>query len=154
MTLRALTVFRGTWTTRLILLASGLIAVAIAATILFAPDAFYAGYGIRVTGNPTLANELKAPAGALLAAGLLMFAGVFRSEYAAVSLTTAVVVYLSYGLSRVTSIVIDGLPHGGMVDAAVVELVIGAVCLLTLLRVRCINEQRGVRGRQRHELAD
>lgn len=140
MKLRTLTVLRGMHMARLILLASGLIAVAIAATILFAPDAFYAGYGIKVGGNATLANELKAPAGALLAAGVLMFAGVFRAEYAALSLTTAVIVYLSYGLSRVTSIAIDGLPHSGMVDAAVVELFIGAVCLLTLLRIRLANQ--------------
>ena len=139
MKLRTLSVFRGTYLTRLILVASGMIAVAIAATILFAPDAFYAGYGIRVGGNATLANELKAPAGALLAAGLLMFVGAFRREYAAFSLTTAVVVYLSYGLSRVTSIAIDGIPHSGMIDAAIIELMIGAVCLLTLSRVRRVN---------------
>ena len=139
MKLRTLSVFEGMHITRLILVASGLIAVAIAVTILFAPDAFYAGYGIRVGGNATLANELKAPAGALLAAGLLMFAGAFRLKYAALSLTIAVVVYLSYGLSRVTSIAIDGIPHSGMVDAAVIELIIGAVCLLTLTRIRKVN---------------
>jgi hypothetical protein len=31
------------------------------------------------------------------------------------------------------------VPHSGMVDAAGVELVIGAICLLTLLQVRQIN---------------
>ena len=139
MKLKSLSVFIEMPVERLILVASGMIAVAIAVTILFAPDAFYAGYGIRVGGNATLANELKAPAGALFAAGLLMFAGAFRSEYTAISLTIAVVVYLSYGLSRVTSIVIDGIPHSGMVDAAVIELLIGAVCLLTLTRIRQVN---------------
>ena len=136
---RAIAVFGGTHTARLVLFGSGLVAVAIAVTILFAPVAFYAGYGIDVTGDATLANELKAPAGALLVAGLVMFAGVFRRELAVASLTTAAVVYLSYGLSRVTSIAIDGMPHSGMVNAAGVELVIGAICLMTLLRVRQIN---------------
>ena len=124
------------YTTRLVLLLSGLIAVAIAATILAAPDAFYAGYGIQVGGNATLANELKAPAGALLVAGLLMFAGVFRSQLIVASLITATLVYLSYGMGRVISIAIDGLPHSGMVGAAGIEIVIGAVCLMTLLRIR------------------
>ena len=122
--------------TRVVLFLSALIAVAIAATILVAPDAFYAGYGIEVGGNATLANELKAPAGALLVAGLLMFAGVFRSGLAVISLAIATAVYLSYGLGRVISIAIDGLPHSGMIGAAVIELVIGAICLVTLLRVR------------------
>ena len=71
-------VLGSSFTTRVVLFFSGLIAVAIAVTILFAPDAFYAGYGIEVGGNATLANELKAPAGALLITGLLMFMGVFR----------------------------------------------------------------------------
>ena len=136
---RAIAVFGGTFTARLVLFGSGLIAVAIAVAILFAPAAFYAGYGIDVTGDATLANELKAPAGALLVAGLVMFSGAFRRELAIVSLTTAAVVYLSYGLSRVTSIVVDGVPHSGMVDTAGVELVIGAICLLTLLQVRQAN---------------
>ncbi len=124
------------YTTRLVLLLSGLIAVAIAGTILTVPDAFYAGYGIQVGGNATLANELKAPAGALLIAGLLMFAGVFRSRFIVASLITATLVYLSYGMGRIVSIAIDGLPHSGMVGAAGIEIVIGAVCLMTLLRVR------------------
>lgn len=114
-------------------------AVAIAATTLVAPDAFYAGCGIEVGGNATLANELKAPAGALLGAGLLMFAGVFRSGLAVMSLATATAVYLSYGLGRVMSIAIDGFPHSSMISAAVIELVIGAVCLVTLLHVRRAN---------------
>ncbi len=131
--------FGGSAATRVVLFLSAFVAVAIAATILVAPDAFYAGYGIEVGGNATLANELKAPAGALLVAGLLMFAGVFRSSLAVISLATATAVYLSYGLGRVMSIAIDGLPHSGMVSAAVIELVIGAVCLVTLLHVRRAN---------------
>ena len=141
MKLKEMAVFGGRNTAPLILLPSGIIAVVIAGTILFAPEALYAGYGIDVSGNATLANELKAPAGMLLAAGLLMFAGVFRSQLAVVSLATAAVVYLSYGLSRLTSMAIDGLPHSGLVGAAGVELIIGVVCLLTLLQVRRFNAQ-------------
>lgn len=136
---RVVSIFGGTHIARLVLFGSGLIAVAIAVAILFAPAAFYAGYGIEVTGDATLANELKAPAGALLIAGLVMFAGAARARFAVVSLTTAAVVYLSYGLSRLTSIAVDGMPHSGMVSAAGVELVVGAICLLTLLQVRHIN---------------
>ena len=56
--------------TRGLLLASGLIAAGIAAMILFAPGAFYGNYGINIDSNVSLVNELKAPAGALLIAGL------------------------------------------------------------------------------------
>ena len=132
-------VLNGSRFVKLILLASALVATGIAGTILFAPDVFYAGYGIEIGGDATLANELKAPAGALLVAGLLMFAGVVRTELVIVSLTTASVVYLSYGLSRLLSMAIDGPPHSGLVNAAAIELAIGAVCLLALLRAREID---------------
>lgn len=132
-------IFDGVTGARLVLAFSGLVAVAIAATILAAPQAFYGSYGIEVVGNATLVNELKAPAGTLLIAGLLMFAGVFRASFAVVSLATATAVYLSYGLSRVLSIVVDGIPHSGIVSAAGIEIVIGVICLLTLLHFRRAN---------------
>jgi len=132
-------IFTGPRIARLVLFGSGLIAVLIAATILFAPEAFYSGYGIDVASNTSLVNELKAPAGMLLAAGLLMFAGVFRLDLAVISLFTATLVYLSYGFARVLSITLDGFPHSGMVSAAGIEILVGTVCLLTLLRVRHIN---------------
>jgi len=120
-------------TRKLLLSFSGLIATGIAVTILFAPDAFYSVYGIEVTGNTNLTNELKAPAGMLLVAGLMMLAGVFRSHLTKTSLVIAAAVYLSYGLSRFASIAVDGMPHSGLVEAAIVEIAIGAACLLALL---------------------
>ena len=100
--------------TKGLLLASGLLAAGIAATILFAPDAFYTAYGIDIGSNVNLANELKAPAGLLLVAGLLMLTGVFRAELAVLSLTTATVIYLSYGLSRLFSMATDGFRMAGL----------------------------------------
>ena len=128
--------FGGQATARLVLCLSALVAVAIAGTIIVAPDAFYSGYGIEVGDNATLANELKAPAGALLIAGLAMFAGVIRTRRIAVSLAIAAGVYLSYGFARIASFALDGLPHDGMVSAAAVEIVIGAACLASWLQVR------------------
>ena len=62
------------YVTRGLLLAAGLLATGIAATILAAPDPFYAGYGIDISSNVSLANELKAPAGALVSAAMLELA--------------------------------------------------------------------------------
>lgn len=115
---------------------SGLIAVIIACMILFAPDLFYRGYGIEIAQNATLANELKAPAGILLIAGLLMFLGAFKPKFADFSLLTATAVYLSYGLSRFSSLVIDGVPHSGMLSAMGIEVVIGVMSLFVWLKQR------------------
>ena len=103
---------------------------------LIAPDAFYGGYGIDISADVSLANELKAPVGALLLAGLLMMAGAFKATYTIPSLATAGAVYLSYGLSRVLSMAIDGIPHSGLVSAAAIEVAIGTVCLVDLMRYR------------------
>jgi len=119
---------------KVVLLLSGLIAIGIAGAILFAPEAFYATYGIELGNDASLVNELKAPSGVLLVTGLLMLAGVFRSEFTFVSTVTASAIYLSYGLSRLLSMAIDGMPNGALVGAASFELVIGTFCLLALLR--------------------
>ena len=103
---------------RLVLLLSGLIAVAIAVTILFLPEFFYASYGIEVAGDAALKNELKAPSGLLLAGGALMLLGAFRVEWTTHALVAAAVVYLSYGFSRVASFALDGMPGRQMaIDA-------------------------------------
>lgn len=133
------TALKGKYMVKLTLLVSGLVAIGIAATILLAPELFYASYGIQVGGNATLVNELKAPAGVLLVAGMLMLAGVARAEFVRVSLTTASVVYLSYGLARLSSMAMDGLPNSGLVSAAGIEIGIGAACLLALLHARSHN---------------
>ncbi len=136
MTARLRNAFNPAYTARLVLGVSGTVAVAIAGTILFAPEAFYGSYGIPVGGNPTLTNELKAPAGTLLIAGLLMLAGVIRKRFMHLSLITAAAIYLSYGLSRVLSMALDGMPDSGMVSAAAIELVIGVICVMTLDQTR------------------
>ena len=124
---------------RLVLLLAGFTAAGIAAAIMFAPDAFYASYGITLSQDIDLANEMKAPMGLLAAAGLLMLAGAVRTDLTFASLAVASAVYLSYGLSRVSSFAIDGLPNSGLVGAAVFELFLGVICLFALLRIRKAN---------------
>lgn len=124
---------KGLLTRKLVLLFSGLVASGIAATILFAPDAFYAAYEIELAGNTNLTNELKASAGPLFVAGLLMLSGVFRAKLTFVSLAAATAIYLAYGLSRFLSIAVDGVPHSGLVGAAIFEISIGVICLLALV---------------------
>ena len=136
--------FNGLRVARQLLVVSGLVAVAIAGMILVAPVTFYASYGIDLGGNIALTNELRAPAGMLLAAGVLMLVGVFKSEMVRVSLATAAAVYLAYGLARVMSMVMDGLPNSGLVSAAGIELTIGTVCLLALMNIGNANAKQKI----------
>ena len=121
---------------KLVLLVSGLLAAGVGGAILIAPADFYATYGIKLGGDASLANEVRAPGGALLATGALMLAGVFVARLAVVSTVIAAAVYLSYGLSRLLSMAVDGSPDGGLVGAAAFELTIGAISLIALLRYR------------------
>ena len=65
-----------------------------------------------------------------------MLAGVFLADFALASTVIAAAVYLSYGVSRLLSMTLDGLPDAGLVGAAAFELVIGAASLLVLRRHR------------------
>tara|TARA_R110002096_G_scaffold6206_4_gene28554 strand:+ start:26321 stop:26743 length:423 start_codon:yes stop_codon:yes gene_type:complete len=124
---------RGVLARKLVLLISGLVAMGIATAILFAPNGFYAAYEIELAGNTNLINELKAPAGMLFAAALLMLAGVFRTQLISLSLAVSAAVYLPYGLARLLSIALDGVPHNSLVGAAIFEIAVGTVCLLALI---------------------
>jgi len=119
-----------------ILIISGLIASGIGAAILFSPVAFYAAYGIELGGNFSLLNEIRAPGGALLASGILIISGAFVDRLAFTAVVVSTLLYLSYGLSRVMSIAIDGMPTEGLVQAAVLEIITGLACIFALVKYR------------------
>ena len=119
-----------------LLLISGLIAVGIGGAILFMPAAFYGTYGIELGNAASLVNEIRAPGGALLVTGFVILTGVFVAGFAFASTVIAAAAYLSYGLSRVLSMSIDGMPDAGLIGAAGIELVIGLAALFALLRYR------------------
>lgn len=124
---------RNSATRRLVLVFSGLLAIGIASTILVSPSTFYAAYGIELASNVSLINELKAPAGVLFFAGLVMLVGAFLMKLSFAALVTGATIYLAYGSSRLLSIAVDGVPHSALVTAAGLEIIIGAVCVFVLL---------------------
>lgn len=119
-----------------ILIFSGLISSGIGGAILINPVAFYATYDIELAGNISLFNEIRAPGGALLTSGVLIMLGAFVDKLTFTSVVVASLLYLSYGLSRILSIAIDGMPAEGLVQAAVLEIIIGLVCVFVLVKYR------------------
>ena len=124
-----------------LLIISGLVAAAIGAGILFAPVAFYATYGIALGGNASLLNEIRAPGGALLVSGILIISGAFVKKLTFTAVVVSTLLYLSYGLSRVISIAIDGMPVEALVQAAVLEIVIGVACVFALIQYRATQKE-------------
>ncbi|MFN6945806.1 MAG: DUF4345 domain-containing protein [Cytophagaceae bacterium] len=117
-----------------LLLVSGIIGIGIGGALLFAPVAFEASANIVIEENSNLLSELRASGGTLFAAGILMLSGafVYRMTYTSIVLST--LFYLSYGLSRVFSIIIDGVPGETLVIATVAELIIGFLSLFVLIK--------------------
>ncbi len=125
---------------KVLLFVSGLIGVVVGGAILFDPVAFYASNGIAIEGNISLLNEVRAPGGALLACGLVVMAGAFLAQLTFTSTVLATLVYLSYGLSRIVSIMADGMPADMLIQVTILEVVIGLVCAFALIRFREVQE--------------
>ena len=119
-----------------LLLVAGALLILISTFILASPADFYASNNIELGANVSLLNELKAPAGLLLAAGLFMIGAVFVRGQADTALWLAALIYLSYAGSRFVSMAFDGVPAAGLVQAAALEGIVGMACLAVLVMHR------------------
>jgi len=108
---------------------SGLTALGIGAFILAAPHTFYAGYGIALALNASLLSELRAPAAALSAFGMLMLAGIVYRGFSQSAMVVALTVFIAFPAGRLVGIAIDGIPSGSVMAALAFELAIAALCV-------------------------
>ena len=92
------------------------------------------GAAIDLGADPSLVNELRAPGASLAALGLIVFAGFFRPRLAPLSAMLAVTVFLAYAFGRMVSVVADGMPAPGLVEAIFIELAVGGLCLAVFWR--------------------
>ena len=128
-------------TQKALLFVAGALLILVSIFILASPADFYASNNIELGANVSLLNELKAPAGFLLAAGLFMIGAVFVRRQADTALWLAAMIYLSYTGSRLLSMAFDGVPAAGLVQAAALEGTLGVACLAVLM-IRRIPAQR------------
>lgn len=126
-----------------LLFITGLIGVGIGAAILLAPVAFHATGGIVVDGDESLMSEMRAAGGALFACGFLVFLGAFVSRLTYTALVLSTVLYTSYGLSRLVSMVLDGMPSSNLVVVTLFELGVGLVCAVALSRIKTPSSPNG-----------
>lgn len=114
--------------------AAGITSVAIGAFILTAPHVFYASYGISLGPNPSLLSELRAPGAGLAGFGAVMLAGLATPTLRSAAVVAALTVFLAFPAGRFVSLVVDGMPSGGILGALVLELAIAALCLAAFHR--------------------
>lgn len=110
---------------KVVLAISGLVAMVIGGAILVTPAAFFASSGVALSADPSLLSEVRAPGGALLVAGLVIALGAFFAELTLTAGVVSALLYLSYGLSRVLGMAVDGMPATGLVVATAVEIGLG-----------------------------
>ncbi len=114
---------------------SGLLLLAIGGTILITPHAFYASDGIMLGSDPSLLSEIRAPGGFLTGSGLCILTGTFRNHLRSLAVLLTVLVYGSFGLSRLLSLVLDGMPSDSLVIATIIEVAVAAIGLIILYRL-------------------
>ena len=119
-----------------ILFISGLLLTIIGGAILFVPVAFSARNGIELGDSISLLNDIRASGALMLAGGLLILSGAFISRLRFTATMVSILMFLSLGIGRIVSIVMDGMPAEGLVKATVVEMIIGFVGIFALLNYR------------------
>lgn len=125
---------------------TGALLVSIGGALLASPIAFLAMSDVFIDSNPGLLSELVAPSGILGMTGAVMILGAIWRDYVDVALLIGAVVYGSYGLSRVISMMLHGLPTKPLITATIVELAVAAFLItlrLRTLRQRCSRQPSG-----------
>ena len=125
-----------TWFQKLTLGIAGLAALGIGLAITAAPASFYATYGIILGADPNLLSELRAPGANLSALGMVILAGAFHQGMQCISAFLGATVFLAYAFGRIVSMALDGMPSSGLIQATLIELVIGGLCAVLLWRGR------------------
>ena len=116
---------------------SGLIAIAIGASTLFAPVGFLGRIGpsgIDLGGQIDLLTSIRAAGAAYLASGIVIIIGVFVAKLTFTSTVIATLMFLSYGATRIFSRAIDGMPADAVTAATILEMTIGLAGVFFLLK--------------------
>lgn len=122
--------------TRSFLAISGAIGIAIGLCILFIPHAFYASNQVTLGTDPNLMSEIRAPGGWLIFAGALMLLGAFKARVLPRALLIGALVFGSYGISRLVSLFIDGVPSSTLLAALGLELVLAGIAAALAVRFK------------------
>ncbi len=102
----------------------------------FNPLQYVARNGIDIAGQLTLLNDYRGSGAVLIGAGIIMFLGIIHERMRFTSIVVMSVLYSTFALGRIISIIADGLPVEGLVKATVVELIIGLVAIFALIKFK------------------
>ena len=122
--------------TAIYLVIAGFLLLVIGGAILLAPHAFHGGNGVALGDNPNLLSEIRAPGGLLASSGIVILIGAFRTQWRLRSVQLTTLIYGSFGVARLVSMALDGVPSASIVGATLLELIVALVGLVMLWQWR------------------
>jgi hypothetical protein len=125
---------------KMILILSGLILILVGEGTLMNPATFLARHEIVLGENISLISELKSHGGVFLGLGILILSGAFINRLSFTSTIVSTVVYVSFVIARVISMIVDGTPADGLIGATYIELFLGLASIFALLKYRTKNK--------------
>ena len=120
------------------LFVSGLLLTIIGTLTTFNPVEIKANEGIDIAGNASALNDVRAFGFLLLATAVMLIISAFKTSLQKTATISAFLLFISLGLGRTLSILMDGMPSDGMVKATGLEMVLGIVGLVLFT----INRER------------
>lgn len=115
---------------KLFLIISGLLLTFIGGATLFAPVAMKASAGIDISNNISIINDIRATSALILVIALITLLGAFVKKLTFTSSLISFLLFLSLGIGRSMSILIDGLPVDGLIKATGLEFILGIIGLI------------------------
>lgn len=110
---------------RAFLILSSIIGLYVGVGLLFFPISFQAQSEIILGDNISLLSDTRASGAVIVFASLLILLGIFRKDWTYISLLVSSLIFLSYGIGRILSLLLDGMPSQGLFVAMILELLIG-----------------------------
>lgn len=107
------------------LIVSGLLLTFIGGSTLAIPVQMKGSAGIDIAGNVSVINDVRAASALILAIALITIAGAFIKKLTYTSSLVSFILFLSLGIGRAISLVVDGMPVDGLVKATGLEFVLG-----------------------------
>lgn len=127
------------------LVLNGLVMTMICVRALFGPESFLGEYGVELPTATALAEARSIHGGAFGALAILVWLGLFRSDFRVTALRAAGFVMVGLAAGRLVGIVVDGATDVATLRATAGEAVLGGLALGALLRERA-SSSRGTEG--------
>jgi hypothetical protein len=119
---------------KIYLILAGLLLAFIGSATLFIPVDIKSNSGIDIAGQISVINDTRASGALYLGIALLLLSGALKKNLRYTSSILAPLLFITLGLGRLLSIVLDGMPVDGLFKATILEFVLGSIGLILFIK--------------------